>query len=1015
MVSIRPVYLVPLDAVYGPGAAEARKRQGGLGEVFGAWFAKLHLDFDDRQPTDAPSIIVVEHEALDQGGGCPADSATFWERTAHWVREGAVLWVGLQPTAPHPLFRAAFPELGDWRPMLLEKPGSVIRPANVEHPLLNDLPMEVPLDWYCRETWRGLREVGEAEPFSLETHPTERGAMAGLRLGEGWTRLLLCQEDPNLAALAVREVGCGTVIFDQTSAWHHANLDSLMSRLLVRNARKFLNVKYARPESVKGDWSELHGPWTPSFVKRDEVTVDGIPFAIYGNENLVCMAEKPVRWECGVVAREIALLGGIWSWRMGTGGWFVPWHDDGQDFFPGDTPGTLVIEYEDDSFDEVPLRFGHTLFWTPDQAGLGRESAAPFNDPVARQLLDQAMVLRQTGLKDEALSFLLRIRPQAKVVRALRFESSSGKLGIPVFGAVSVRTTQRTACLRPLAGRSNTSSAPLLQLPIDPPDAALLRLRNMLTTSREALECASLRPPTDFQGAHFLARGNPMGERLSMIYACNLKHLQDRVDPVTGLPMLQGTSRFGGYRSSMGAWTLDSREANQENLWSRDHGSAGLQRLLLGGELAVRKGLHHLNAKLLDGNPPHTRRTSRPLPGVDDWSAQTVDGQVIKVSPENDGHGLLMLLHNALLHRCVEAGEEFWDALKTYAEWVCFSMDHPFLGQDRPGLLYTVSECSGYGHCDIFSNFLCYAGLERAVAIARRMGHDEESDRWMKYAKLLKSRILELQVDFDPAQNLRAWHSAPCSQWQSGSEALAPLVALPDYQTYDVECSDPRFLEISRETYQSLMSRPRWWRRTRNFGYDFCYVLQAALLLDDLPRVSKLLQLFSSVVYSDQGPDPWIVGEGVVLEKQERFWRRLMRPGNPIHQSEALKVFRILIGVDDWAENDLLRLMPRIPSEWPEFQALEVPVRPVEGERFMPSISYRIRRAAGRLEMEVECSQNRSLEVRLGPFPCGVRVRTMVNGNPSPSEPVRGGEWCWIKDQTVGPGGRTLHVQAHFE
>jgi hypothetical protein len=126
-----------------------------------------------------------------------------------------------------------------------------------------------------------------------------------------------------------------------------------------------------------------------------------------------------------------------------------------------------------------------------------------------------------------------------------------------------------------------------------------------------------------------------------------------------------------------------------------------------------------------------------------------------------------------------------------------------------------------------------------------------------------------------------------------------------------------------------------------------------------------------------------------------------------VQEAEIVKMFRILIGVDD-NQPQRLRVFPRMPYGWNEIAVERYPVffeNPGKTETAL--MQYKLVRSADRMTLEI--SSNKELgavAIRLGPFdrqPTASNV--LINGrSPDNATVQHSGDSWWVGfDAKVGP------------
>ncbi len=112
----------------------------------------------------------------------------------------------------------------------------------------------------------------------------------------------------------------------------------------------------------------------------------------------------------------------------------------------------------------------------------------------------------------------------------------------------------------------------------------------------------------------------------------------------------------------------------------------------------------------------------------------------------------------------------------------------------------------------------------------------------------------------------------------------------------------------------------------------------------------------------------------------------------------ALKMARVVAGIDD-TQDSVLRIMPRLPSDWKTISAKNWMICHDLEDGFDTKIDYSYERFTGnRFALKFQSEKLiRKVQVRLGPFPGGIRrVSLNVNGKISTATPVRIGGAKWV-------------------
>jgi hypothetical protein len=181
-------------------------------------------------------------------------------------------------------------------------------------------------------------------------------------------------------------------------------------------------------------------------------------------------------------------------------------------------------------------------------------------------------------------------------------------------------------------------------------------------------------------------------------------------------------------------------------------------------------------------------------------------------------------------------------------------------------------------------------------------------------------------------------------------------------------------------------------------GYGQGFVTQAALLLDRMKDVTPMLEWTARETY-DPEIASYIVPEGVQVDPTGRYVFRTGDQGNGVQEAEIVKMYRILIGVDD-NEPQRLRVMPRMPYGWTEIAVAKYPALvELDGKMEIAHLRYDLHRAAGHMSMEISADRPLgSVAMRLGPFEKQPQAAdVLVNGqHPADAKVEQGGDSWWV-------------------
>ena len=160
---------------------------------------------------------------------------------------------------------------------------------------------------------------------------------------------------------------------------------------------------------------------------------------------------------------------------------------------------------------------------------------------------------------------------------------------------------------------------------------------------------------------------------------------------------------------------------------------------------------------------------------------------------------------------------------------------------------------------------------------------------------------------------------------------------------------------------------------------------------------TKLVENLCRISYAPGLPEPYMVPEGVSVDRENGIIRRQGDLGNLVQLAEALKCYSIVAGLSPVYGNTL-KIMPRLPENWSE----NVKALPITGDGSGYAdlkISYP---SEGVQTAQIKISGAKGIEsvkLRLGPFPAGIAfAAAQVDGNNISCEMIDSGDstWVWI-------------------
>lgn len=772
------------------------------------------------------------------------------------------------------------------------------------------------------------------------------------------------------------------------------------------------------------------------FARRrlEYLSADGVPFVTAGDGKMVKFRGGWAEFAGGFTGERLHLLGAIAEDTSNYGRVCKR-----ANAFFGDELGTICVRYAGGGEDVFPIILGVNCWlgreWQSamDISGSGNPAdrfAGPFySDPQAYAALEHARMWRTVDGKPNRWG-RISLELQHKPVEKVTFTRSQDFVAEPVFSAITVECGESQATLFPLPQVTVDDSASAAAGPaMAPADLVGQALADRVGPLQLALyRCEATLPdnpalerPADYQGpdVRFAGPGRWAG-MLSNTFAYALR---DTVAKLVPGPDTSATSTpLAPLYGAHGIWKLNVGRGNfsiYNGYWSRDHGRTALERYELGLAAASPCEVEFTDrsAHLLCV-PPHQAQEGDQIRPANYWYATTTTGQRIYGNPENDGHGLVMLMRYAhWLHsgQSRQWLERYWNGTVEAAQWICWQLDNPLrrtpgqikksgtrrerlVGMEQPAdVLYTSSECSGYRDCEIYSNACCLFGLRAAVRMAKAAGQGELARTWQSYADRLEAGIAKHMVVDSPFGPI--WRFSAQSSWEAWCEAAGPLLVGCDLESFDASrAMSKEWLKISANTYEFLRNRFPDMIVPGHFGYGFGLFLQHALLLDRMADASRIIENILRVNY-DGRVDPWIIGELIAVRRDRTMWYRGGDHGNSVQQGEVLKGMRLMLGVDD-LDADHTRLMPRLPDfcDGVEVKGYDAMVR--SGESIVQAdLDLSVKRVAGGWEIAAKFSAApKKLSVRVGPFAKGARGQARVNGQPAPAKWANSGDsaWAWV-------------------
>lgn len=685
-------------------------------------------------------------------------------------------------------------------------------------------------------------------------------------------------------------------------------------------------------------WQEL-----PQTIVQS--TVDGVPFI--GREILWAPGKEgdwldvPIN---GVEAKYLYLKGGSYSPddQPGWGG-----SNDRAWHFIGDQMGELQVKYVGGQVDRIPMSFGFTVWWrTPWQ-----RSPEPFvgDTSQAKTMRDSLCVFAPSWSEP----WLIRIALRGLPVQSISLVDNADKDGFVLLQGISLaECTKRSAGQELQQGTPSPRLSEWLQThtvdgakPLSASRLAAMQKLRLLCetfpsdfTEASVKNTAKITPPAKFIGPRLSFEGPVSALVMGYVYQENSAELLSRIDP-DGMVHESGQKAdyyngFGGITPGLAAFYTAAYTRNR-----------AAQLLANAGVLTPANAAISFWDKWLLYFPkayPELQMGGKPVPGHATvianqphvyFDSLRKSGWPTKFktrdygNPETDGHGMLMLNRYRVWvkqGRDLQWLRDHWDAVREAAEWIPWVLDNPELSLSEHGLMYNETE-GGMLEASIFCDTPCYYGLLASAEMADQIRQRELASRWRMTASRLK-RAMELYYPkkIDPWGDV--WPPNP-GLWGYSHGTMAPLLFAADLYGYDaLNQMDPVWQQRAKRTYKMLLTRnlPEWCA-SGGFGYGQGFVTESALLLDEMDDAANLLEWMAKICYSPRQKYPFRVPEGTSVKKDGSVWRRWGDLGNMFQMNEAVYTCQLLAGVDDTSQ-DVLKLMPRIPTGWKGVQFSDWPV-----------------------------------------------------------------------------------------
>ena len=717
----------------------------------------------------------------------------------------------------------------------------------------------------------------------------------------------------------------------------------------------------------------------------------------------------------GVRAKKIYLLGMIEAMRS------AAWSNAASysaRFFIGDNLGQIRLHYADGSTQNYSLILGESVWW-----GLSfYQTREPFpTDVRLRTAMARAMHLFPAAPVDDG-NYVAVIQPKETLLASIEIVGSAEKKGSVTIAGITVEAAPEAripGCTPIPAGDPSPEFTRFMrEKPLRPDgvdqsssEQALTALMQALyTTDADFRHPIVAQIPAGYRGPKVIFKGTTYASALENAFYANVQDMLDKIDPDgtyhtstrdalswAGDPRSAG-GEFGTFRNNVGVYYGDA--------WSRDLGRSLQELTELGyiGKAAHTADFALLSARAWAHHPSMTYKGS-PLPPH--WS-RVINKPDFSLPFENDGHGLISIFIYKLWERMADRDawlRAHWADVKLAGDWIPWQFEHADITGAEDGVLYTTGESAAGKGYSVYPDTVCMDALLALAQMADSIGETDSAALWRDRAEKMHKAIPARYMISDPKYG-RVW-TLDYAGWPNKSTVLGPLIFLPDYQGFAPQDDDPAWRPANQAAYPRLIDAYKpfgfyGWA----MGYGQGFVTQAALLLDRMKDATPMLNWTAREVY-DPEIHSFVVPEGVQVDPTGRFLYRTGDQGNGVQEAEIVKIFRILIGVDD-TKPQRLRVMPRLPYGWTEMAVDKYPALVDQGREVETAfLNYDLQRAANGINLKISSDRKiGAVAFRLGPFEKPPQVASVVINGKQPVDATveQSGDSWWVSfHAVVGP------------
>ena len=494
------------------------------------------------------------------------------------------------------------------------------------------------------------------------------------------------------------------------------------------------------------------------------------------------------------------------------------------------------------------------------------------------------------------------------------------------------------------------------------------------------------------------------------------------------------------------------------DMWARDGGRGIIELCRMGFReealLSVRFMIKHLGESEKWGRLIDTKRK------YDEAKRDCMNNEL-------DGNALCLLaVYNTwrICGRRPELAAEFLSGIARVICWIERGITHSPYG----GLMPCISELSGNPNTDysvypIYPNYGMRAALTGLARMAACAGETMLEAKVLSLRQKLSEALSAFLISGNRPNSRRTAVPKGCFvnaiDGRDGSEYMfaewgdtrwpiyhwtRQLPFIFDSDTGQDSFNDEDFAQANRQSYEYILSHMEnsilfrkygfvsntGWTGTGGrhddtmAGYGHGFMLQAALMADDINVYSKLTEGLVTLAYDGNitkplafDMNPWLIHECFNYEnflegKDHTFGVRhegrfglMDNPGdegNLVQQAECIKALLLFAGVYD-GDPGHIRIMPRIPWDWDEIHVTDHPFIDSDGRLQRLEYTMRHDRWLRRTHISLKATTPVTFDFRAGPYPLYTGYTPAEN---TAVEISKGGSWIWV----MGLNGSDLNV-----